>query len=182
MARQKKEYKPIAGQKWWEKILDWITLEDSFKFSLILLTAYALLLLIPIYIMTNNSSASGAAETFMKVWLVTLFPISALAMLNPCSAGWGLRMEQKLQQPIKDYVEENNSCTYDELIVRFMPVKIHLGIDDTLEHLLDSHELVLENDRYRLPTLEEKINKKWVEKSSLELNFSNIKSLIKKDD
>lgn len=159
MARQKKQYPPIEGQKWWEKVLDWMTREDSFKFSIILLSIYTLLLLIPIYLMTNSPNSSDAAEAFMKFWFVIFLPVSALAMFNPCSAGWGFRMAQKLQHSIKDYVEENNSCTYDELIAQFMPVKIHLGIDDALKHLLDSHQLVFECDRYRLPTLEEKMSR-----------------------
>lgn len=183
MARQKKQYPPIEGQKWWEKVLDWMTREDSFKFSIILLSTYTLLLLIPIYLMANSPNSSNAAEAFMKFWFVIFLPVSALAMFNPCSAGWGFRMAQKLQHSIKDYVEENNICTYDELIAQFMPVKIHLGIDDALKYLLDSHQLVFECDRYRFPTLEEKMirHRALLAEYGVKISFSDLEKIFSLD-
>lgn len=183
MARQKKQYRPIEGQNWWEKVLDWMTREDSCKFPIILLGIYTLLLLIPIYIMTNRPHSSDAAETFMKFWLGFLLPISALAMFNPCSTGLGFRMGQKLQKPVKDYVEQHGRCTYDELIAQFMPVKIHLGIDDTLQQLLNSHQLVFECDHYRLPTFEEKMSrhKALLAEFGVKISFSDLEKIFSSD-
>ena len=183
MARQKQQYKPIEGQTRWEKILDWMTREDSFKFSIILMAIYTFLLIIPVSFMSANPKSPNIAETFMKFWFGLFLPVSALAMFNPCSSGWGLRMERKLQQPIKDYVKLHGNCTYNELVAQFMPVKIHLGIDDALNHLLDSNQLVLENDRYRLPTLEEKMSwhKALLAEYGVKISFSDLEKIFSLD-
>lgn len=183
MARQKKQYPPIDGQKRWEKILDWMTREDSFHFSMILLSIYILLLLIPVYFMSTNPNSPYAAETFMKFWFGFFLPVSALAMFNPCSTGWGFRMGQKLQQPIKEYVELCGRCTYNELVAHFMPIKIHLGIDDALAHLLDAHQLVFECDHYRLPTLEEKMSrhKALLAEYGVKISFTDLEKIFALD-
>jgi len=183
MARQKKQYPPIEGQTWWEKVLDRMTREDSFKFSMLLLNIYILLLLIPVYFMSTNPNSPYAAETFMKFWFGFFLPVSALAMLNPCSTGWGFRMGQKLQNPIKDYVELHGNCTYNELVAQFMPVKIHLGINDALEHLLNSHQLVFECNHYRLPTFEEKMNrhKALLDECGVKISFSDLEKIFALD-
>ena len=159
MARQKKQYRPIAGQKRWEKVLDWVSRDESFLFSNLLLIAYAALLLIPAHMISNTTNRPDAAENFMFFWFRGLLPVGILAMLNPCCSDWGLRLERKLKQPIKDHITQHGPCTYDELISLFMPFKIHLGIDDALESLVNSRDLVCDGDLYRLPSPEDR--KRW---------------------
>ena len=45
MKRQKKQYRPIAGQIWYEKVLDWITREENFKWLITGICLYVVLML-----------------------------------------------------------------------------------------------------------------------------------------
>lgn len=183
MARQKKQYRPIAGQKRWEKVLDWVSRDESFLFSNLLLIAYAALLLIPAHMISNTTNRPDAAENFMFFWIRGLLPVGILAMLNPCCGDWGLRMERKLQQPIKNHITQHGPCTYDELISRFMPFKIHLGIDDALDSLVNSRELVCDGDLYRLPSQEDRQRwfDEWFEDYGKEYTFGLLEDIFSLD-
>ena len=183
MARHKKQYRPIAGQKWWEKVLDWVSRDESFRFSNLLLIAYATLLLIPAYMISNTTNRLDAAEIFMSFWFRGLVPVGILAMLNPCCSDWGLRLERKLKQPIKDHITQHGPCTYNELITLFMPFKIHLGIDDALETLVNSRNLVCAGDLYRLPSPEDRKQwfDEWFEAYSKEYTFGLLEDIFALD-
>ena len=95
----------------------------------------------------------------MKWWFWCLPVVVLVAMVNPLSGGGGLQAEKKLQKPIREYIEQHGRCTYDELGVWCMSVKIHLGIDSAIEKMLRYKELVQEEDgQFRLPTDEDRKN------------------------
>lgn len=163
MKQQEKQRHSIAGQRWYEKLLDRITSEENFRWSLILLGVYVAILLFGTYILANVLEWFDISELFFNVWSLT-FPLVALvAMINPWAGVWRLWSGHKLQKPILEQVEQHGSRTYDELVSQCMPLKIHLGIDDALEWLLRTRELVLYvNEQgeacYRLPTEEDREN------------------------
>lgn len=138
-----------------------MTRTENFKYFFMLLWIYLLFLIVPIYITANIMERPDIANLIFSIWNLGFIPTLIIIFINLLSAGWGLRIERKLQKPITNHIEQHGSCTYDELITHFMPVRIHLGISNALEHLLHSHQLVLENDCYRLPTQEE--HKQWLE-------------------
>lgn len=184
MARQKKQYPPIDGQKRWEKILDWMTREENFRYFSMLPFLYLLLFLaVPAHIATFIMNRPDAIDPILNIWLFGFVPITTIAFVNPLAAGWGLRMEEKLQQPIKEYVEQLGSCTYDELVAQFMPLKIHLGIYAALARLLNSSQLVFECDHYRLPTLEEKMirHKELLAEYGEKISFSDLEKIFSLD-
>lgn len=188
MKRQKKQRHSIAGQRWYEKILDWITSEENFRWSLIFLGAYAAILLFGVYILANILEWSDAADMFLDVWIF-IFPfVAIMAMINPWAGGWALWKHWKLQKPILEQVEQHGSRTYDELVSNCMPVKIHLGIDDALEWLLRTREMVLYiNEQgencYRLPTEEDR--KRWrqefLKEWGAKISFEELKALFSED-
>jgi len=162
MKRQKKQQHPIAGQRWYEKILDWITGEKCFDYFQI----YQILALVYLGIWTLLTIILKATEdafVFLEpIFVGEIFWIPA-GILNAASGVWGITAERKLQKPILEQVEQHGSRTYDELVSQCMPLKIHLGIDDALEWLLRTRELVLYvNEQgetcYRLPTEEDREN------------------------
>ena len=61
-----------------------------------------------------------------------------------------------------------------------MPAKIHLGMDGAVEQLLRSRELVLEDNRYRLPTNEErrKWHKEWLTEYGVRISFENLEKFF----
>ena len=179
--RQKKQYRPISGQRWHEKLLDWITHEENCRWSAIGIWAYTVLMLISVYISANTMNRPDIADIFMKLWFRFFPVVVVLAMINPLSGSWGLRAEKKLQKSIKEYIEKYGRCTYDELIVQCMPVKIHLGIDSAVEKMLQYRELVQEEDgRFRLPTDEDR--RKWreedLEEFGVKISFEDLEKIF----
>ena len=159
MKQPKKQYRPIAGQTWYEKVLDWITREENCRWSAIWIWTYAAFLLLGVYISANLMNRPDIADLVLRVWF-QIFPVVVIvAAINPLSGIGGLRAESNLQKAIKDYLAAHSHCTYDELVAYCMPIKIHLGIDPAIEKMLQCHELVWEDDYYRLPTDEDR--KKW---------------------
>lgn len=188
MKRQKKQQYPIAGQRWYEKFLDWITSEENFRWSLILLGAYVAILLFGVYILANILEWSDAADMFLDVWIFILPLVAIMAMINPWAEGWSLWKKWRLQKPILEQVEQHGSRTYDELVSNCMPVKIHLGIDDALEWLLRTRELVLYiNEQgencYRLPTEEdrESWNREFLEENGEKLTVEQVQTILSMD-
>ena len=152
MKRQKKQYRPIAGQTWYEKVLDWITREENFKWLITGIGLYVTLMLLVTYISANVLKQKGTVDVFFKVWLAVFPVVVAIVLFNPLSTAWAFCTEKKLQKLIKDYLAAHNRCIYDEMVAYCMPIKIHLGIDSAIEKMLQCHELVWEDGCYRLPT------------------------------
>lgn len=183
MKRQKKQYRPIAGQTRLERFLDWVT-RDEF-FSLVLkyhfcFLAYSTILILIAHTFDRSETAYILLLPFFGAYI---FWIPA-SIINIIGSAWGLRVEHKLKKPITDYIETHGRCTYDELVARFMPLKIHLGIDAALETMLGHRELVLDGeDRYRLPTDEDR--KRWREERLAEygavISFEELEKIFALD-
>ena len=152
MKWQKKQYRPIAGQTWYEKVLDWITREENFKWLITGIGLYVTLMLLVTYISANVLKQKGTVDVFFKVWLAVFPVVVAIVLFNPLSTAWAFCTEKKLQKLIKDYLAAHNRCIYDEMVAYCTPIKIHLGIDSAIEKMLQCHELVWEDGCYRLPT------------------------------
>ena len=67
MKRQKKQYRPIAGQIWYEKVLDWITREENFKWLITGICLYVVLMLLGTYISANILNQKDVADAFFSV-------------------------------------------------------------------------------------------------------------------
>ena len=183
MKRHKKQYRPIAGQTWYEKVLDWITREENFRWLLAGIGAYAACLLLGVYISANLMNRPDIADLVLGGWF-RIFPVVVVvAAINPLSGIWGLRAEGKLHKSIKDCVEMSGHCTYDELVEKCMPIKIHLGIDSATEKMLQCHELVWEDGWYRLPTDEDqrKWRGKWLAECGVKISFEDLKKIFALD-
>ena len=114
MKQSKKQYCPIAGQSWYEKVLDWITREENCHWSAVGIWTYAAFLLLGVYISANLLKRPDIADFVLGVWF-RIFPVVVVvAAINPLSGIWGLRAEGKLQKAVKDCVETYGRCTYDE--------------------------------------------------------------------
>lgn len=183
MKRQKKQYRPIAGQTWYEKVLDWITREENYRWSAIWIGVYGVFLLFAVYISANLLNRPDIANFLLKIWL-GIFPVVVVAAtVHPLSDIWSVRAESKLQKSIKNCLEMYDSCTYDELIARCMPIKIHLGIDSAIEKMLQYHELVWEDGCYHFPTGEDrkKWREQWLAECGVKISFEDLKRIFALD-
>ena len=133
MKWQKKQYRPIAGQTWYEKVLDWITREENFKWLITGIGLYVVLMLLGTYISANILNQKDVADAFFKVWCAVFPVVLAMVLLNPLSTIWDFYSEKKFREMIKNYLAAHNRCTYDELVAYCMPIKIHLGINSAIE-------------------------------------------------
>jgi hypothetical protein len=184
MKRQKKQYRPIAGQRWYEKILDWITREENFRWCIVGIVSYVVLLAVGGDISANVMNRPDIADVFMNLWFHFLPVVAVLVMINPLSDIWEIKAEKKLQKPIREYIEEHRFCTYNELVDVCMPLKIHLGIDSAIEKMLQQHELVLDaDDRYRLPTDEDRRRwrEEWLEEYGVKITFEDLERIFALD-
>lgn len=179
----KQQHRPIAGQTWPERILDWMTREENFVWSMVGTAVYAALLIIGSYISANVLKRADAANAFLKVWLAFFPIIAAIALLNPLSAAWGVYMEKKLRKSIGDYLAAYNRCVYDELVAYCMPIKIRLGIDSAIEKMLQCHELVWNDGCYRLPTDEDrrKWRDQWLTEHGVKISFEELRTMFAGD-
>ena len=179
----KKQYPPIEGQKWWEKVLDQITRRENFKWSIFSLILYTVFLFLAVYIPANILARPDIADILFDTGYRTLPFVIAVAFINPLSGLWSLWAECKLQQPIKDFVAKRGNCTYSDLVTQVMPIKIHLGMDDALELLLRTHELVLKNERYHLPTQNdrERLRKEGLLAYDIRISFEELEKLFSLD-
>ncbi|MCF2595218.1 hypothetical protein [Pseudoflavonifractor phocaeensis] len=183
MKQRKKQYRPIADQTWFERILDWFTREENFGWSIIGIVFYAALMLIGTYISANILKQTDMVDAFFNAWFA-FFPIAAaMALLNPLGAAWGVHSEKNLQNMIKDYLAAHNRCIYDELVAYCMLIKIHLGIDSAIETMLQCHELVGEDGCYRLPTDEDrkKWREQWLAEWGVKISFEDLKKIFALD-
>lgn len=67
MKRQRKQYRPIAGQTWYETVLDWITREENFRWSLAVIGAYAAFLFLGVYISGNLMNRPDIADFVLRI-------------------------------------------------------------------------------------------------------------------
>ena len=88
MKWQKKQYRPIAGQTWYEKVLDWITREENFKWLITGIGLYVVLMLLGTYISANILNQKDVADAFFKVWCAVFPVVLAMVLLNPLSTIW----------------------------------------------------------------------------------------------
>ena len=183
MARQKKQYRPIAGQKWWEKVLDWVTRDENDKYPIIFLALYLLLLIISAYITSNIMENFALSDRIFYAWNLGFPPLVVIAFINPLFGLWGLKKCFTLQLPIKDHITQHGPCSYDELVSRFMPFKIHLGIDDALDSLVNSRDLICDGDLYRLPSPEDRQRwfDEWFEDYGEEYTFGLLEDIFSLD-
>ena len=183
MARQKKQYRPIAGQKWWERVLDWVVRDENSRYPILALFLYVLFLGISAYITSNIMEDFALSDRIFYIWNFGFPPLVAIAFINPLFGLWGLKKYITLQQPIKDHITQHGPCTYDELIFQFMPFKTHLGIDDALESLVNSRDLVCDGDLYRLPSPEDRKRwfDAWFEDYSKEYTFGLLEEIFALD-
>lgn len=183
MKRQKKQYRPITGQTWYEKALDWITREENYRWTAVGIGAYGVFLIVGVYLLANILARPDIASIFLRVWFWISPAVIVVALIHPLGGIWGLRAEGKLQKSVKDCLEMYGPCTYDELAARCMPVKIHLGIDSAIEKMLQCHELVWEDDCYRLPGAEDrkKWREQWLAECGAKISFEDLKRIFKFD-
>ena len=176
----KKQYLPIEDQKWWEKFLDRITRTENFKWSIFSLALYAVFHFLAVYISANILARPDISDILFDAGHNVLPLVIAVVLINPLSGLWALRAEHTLQQPIKDLVAQHGSCTYSQLVTQVMPVKIHLGIDDALEFLLRTHQLVLKNERYQLPTQKDRklLRKESLLERDIRISFEELEKLF----
>ena len=183
MKRHKKQYRPITGQTWYEKVLDWITREENFKWLITGIGLYVVLMLLGTYISANILNQKDVADAFFKVWCAVFPVVLAMVLLNPLSTIWDFYSEKKFREMIKNYLAAHDRCIYDELVAYCMPIKIHLGIDSTIEKMLQCHELVWEDGYYRLPTDEDqkKWREKWLAECGVKISFEDLEKLFALD-
>ncbi|MBQ3135747.1 MAG: hypothetical protein IJB75_08100 [Oscillospiraceae bacterium] len=155
----KKKYRPIRGQTWWEKILDVVTREyplnqiEMIVFSITLLGMIAFLVLL-----VGLKIEFSRPVKLMIVWgEVGLMFLSYIL--------WGIEwlggrtersVKRRVSEKIEQYVTENVSCGYDELIRTVMNVRIHRGFDEALKELESERKLAVYDGICRLPTREDK--------------------------
>ena len=168
MKQPKKQYHPISGQTRIEKILDWITMEKNFRWLILGFAGIAILVFSAVFVLVNILERPNTADHLLTSYTRLIPFLAAVVGFNPLSVLWELRKESSLKESIKGHLESRESCTYDELLLSCMPLKIHLGFDSALDALLDSYLVIPDTNKddipcYRLSTKEEW--KRWFEEN-----------------
>ena len=159
MFRFKKEYRPICGQKWWEKFLDVATREYPLnKIETIVnfcgfFGALAVLFLVKVV----KPQISRRAE------LMIILAVAALLILWHilCIIEWiGNSVERSVKRRVSGKIEQdvtvNGSCSYNELISAVMKVRIHRGFDKALREFESERKLAFFDGICRVPTAEDR--------------------------
>lgn len=155
----KKEYRPIRGQKWWEKILDVITREYPLDKIELIVCFCAFLGMIAIWALRGVMDRMLSREEILVI-LLGEFSLVALWYIL-CGIEWiGRRVEKSVKKrvsgKIEQYVTANGSCTYDELMDAVMKIRIHRGFDEALEKFESDRKLAVADGVCRVPTDEDK--------------------------
>ena len=160
----KKEYRPIRGQKWWEKILDIVTREYPLNQieTIVLFCSFfgmmAILFLFEVW-KTEFSRTVNLSIVWSEVGLVFLWLLlSAFEWIGnrvECS------VKRQVSGKIEQYITENGSCSYDELICAVMKVRIHRGFYKALEKFESERKFSVHDGICRVPTGEDK--RRWHE-------------------
>lgn len=159
MFRFKREYRPIRGQTWWEKILDIATREYPLNKIETIVCFCACFGGIAIWALRGVMDRMLSREDILlvlcgEVALVVLWYIL-------CGIEWiGRRVERSVKSQvsgkIERYVTEKGSCTYDELMDAVIKIRIHRGFDDALEKFESDRKLAVLDGVCRVPTDEDK--------------------------
>jgi len=155
----KKKYRPIRGQKWWEKILDIMTREYPLNQIEMIVCFFAFLGMIAFWVLLEvlKLDFSRPAELTIvwgEVGLVFLWVI--LCGIERIGKRVERSVKQRVSGKIEQYVTENVSCGYDELICAVMKVRIHRGFDEAIRELESERKLAVCDDICRVPTDEDK--------------------------
>lgn len=177
----KKKYRPIRGQKWWEKILDVITREyplnqiEAIVFFFTFCGMLAFLILLEI-LKIEFSRPVKLTIVWGDVGLVFL------GYILWCIEWIGTRTERsvkrRVSEKIEQYITENVSCGYDELICAVMKVRIHRGFDEALKELESERKLAVYDDICRLPTREDKDRWRAQEAEVYGVSFEELKQVF----
>ena len=162
MIRFKKEYRPICGQKWWEKIIDVVTREyplnkiETIVNSCVFFGVLAVLFLVKVV----QPQISRRTELMIILGVVALLILWHIL----CVIEWiGNRVEKSVKRrvsgKIEQYVTAKGFCSYDELISAVMKVRIHRGFDEALEKFESERKLAFLDGVCRVPTDEDK--RRW---------------------
>lgn len=151
----KKKYRPIRGQKWWERVLDILTSWDWYKFF-IFHNVFLLIWMVPAMKLFD-----GDERVLILVVLYLLgdvfFVIAELTTL--VVDVWKWKRENAIRTRAVEFIREKKQCTYDDFAEHCMPIRIHRGLDEVLERLGNSRAFVVHDGIYRLPSGEEK--RRW---------------------
>ena len=155
----KKEYRPIRGQTWWEKILDVITREYPLDRIEAIVNVFAFFGIFVVLFLFEVVQP----EISRRAELAILLSEVALVMLWHVLFGIeciGNRVERSVKRrvsgKIEQYVTAKGACTYDELIDAVMKIRIHRGFDEALEKFESERKLAVLDGICRVPTDEDK--------------------------
>ena len=158
----KKKYRPIRGQKWWEKIIDVI----SRAYPICQIEAVVCLLAFFWMLAVWGSYKTLEVKLSRPVTLAVVWSVLSLVFLwlVLCGIEWiGNCVERSVKKrvsgKIEQYITENESCSYDELISAVMKVRIHRGFDEALKEFEDERKFSVHGGICRIPTSEDK--RRW---------------------
>ena len=159
MFRFKKEYRPIRGQRWWEKVLDFITREYPLNKIETIVCFCGTFGAIVIWVLLKGMERIFSREEILAI-LLGEFSLVVLWYIL-CGIEWiGRRVEKSVKKrvsgKIEQYVTANGSCTYDELMDAVMKIRIHRGFDEALEKFESERKLAVVDGVCRVPTDEDK--------------------------
>lgn len=162
MLHLKKEYRPIRGQTWWEKLLDLFTREyplNQIEMVVFIATGIGMILFWLLFevFKVDFSRRIKLILVWSEVGLV------CLAYLLWGAEWLGDRVERlvkrRVSEKIEQYIAEVGACSYDELIGAVMKIRIHRGFDKALKEFEDARKFAFYDGVIRLPTDEDK--KRW---------------------
>jgi len=142
--QEKKIYRPITGQRWYEKFLDWATREETYRRLVVLPLSYGGFLLFGGLFLAKLANLPIILYAALGVWVCLFLNTLLFATIGALGGGWELRVQKKLRKRVYEYISAHEQSTYNELVEHCMPLKIHLGIDYALEIMFDHRELVSE--------------------------------------
>ena len=182
--QEKKIYRPIMGQRWYEKFLDWATREETYHRFVVLPLSYGCFLLFGGLFLAKLANLPILLYAALGVWVCLFLNTLLFAIIGALGGTWELRVQKKLRKRVCEYISAHGQSTYNELVEHCMALKIHLGIDYALEIMFDHRELVSEEAGiYRLPTDEDR--KRWREESLAEfgvkISFEELEQLFALD-
>lgn len=151
----KKKYRPIRGQKWWERVLNILTFLDWYKFF-IFNNIFLLVGIVPaIKLFDGDERALIVAVLYLVGDVFVVIGTTTTLVLDI----WQWRRKDTIRTQAVEFIQEKKQCTYDDLVGHCMPVKIHHGFNEVLDRLQSCRVLVVEGDICRLPTSEDK--RRW---------------------
>ena len=159
MFRFKKEYRPICGQKWWEKFLDVATREYPLnKIDTVVCFCAFFGMFVALFLLETSMIEFSRPTKLIIVW--SAVGLIFLDCVLSAIVWIGDRVERKVRQQvsgkIEQYVTANGSCGYNELISAVMTVRIHRGFDKALREFESERKLAFFDGICRVPTAEDR--------------------------